>query len=69
MLEEVVMLFCACSYEILCGVRSQGEYLGTLGFFDAGPQSKTRNKQVTSCPGCGQKLGLHSLQAHKKASL
>ena len=68
MLEDVVMLFCACSYEILCGVRHQGERLGTLGFFDAGPQSETRDKQVTSCPGCGERLWLHLLQAQKNAA-
>lgn len=68
LLEEVVMLFCACNYEIFCEMRTHGERLGTVGFFDAGPRSETRGKQVTSCPGCGQKLGLHMLRAQKKIS-
>jgi hypothetical protein len=49
-------------------VSPQGERLGFLMFFDDGLESETRGKQVSTCPGCGQKLGLHLLQAHKNLS-
>jgi hypothetical protein len=68
MLEGLAELLCACTYQILCEVRDEGERLGTLGFFDDGPQSETRGQRVTSCPGCGQRLGLHVLQARQYAS-
>ena len=68
MLEGLAALLCACSYQILCEVREEGERLGTLIFFDDRPESETRGQQVSNCPGCGQKLGLHLLQAHKNLS-
>jgi hypothetical protein len=68
MLEGIASLLCTCAYQILCEVREEGERLGTLVFFDDRPESETRGKQLTSCPGCGQKLGLHMLRAQKSAS-
>jgi hypothetical protein len=67
-LEGLAALLCSCSYRILCKVSPQGERLGFLMFFDDGLESETRGKQVSTCPGCGQKLGLHLLQAHKNLS-
>jgi hypothetical protein len=67
-LEGLAALLCACTYPILCEVSPQGERLGFLTFFDDGPESATRGQQVSNCPGCGQKLGLHLLQAQKNLS-
>jgi hypothetical protein len=65
MLEGVATVLCACSYQIRCEVRDAGERLGFPMFFDDEPQSETRGQQVRSCPGCGEKLGLHLLRAQK----
>jgi hypothetical protein len=61
MLRSLAALRCACSYEIVCEVRPEGQRIGTLDFFDAGRQSGTQLERVTSCPGCGRRLGLHLL--------
>jgi hypothetical protein len=68
MLEGLAALLCSCSYHILCEVRPEGERLGFPIFFDDGPESETRGQQVRSCPGCGEKLGLHLLRAQKNPS-
>jgi hypothetical protein len=69
MLEGLVAaLLCTCTHRILCEVRREGERLGLPTFFDDAPESETRGKQVRSCPGCGQRLGLHLLQAQKSPS-
>jgi hypothetical protein len=67
-LEGLAALLCACSYQILCEIREEGERLGLPVFFDDGPQSETRGQQVRSCPGCRQRLGLHMLRAQKNVS-
>ena len=67
-LKGLATLLCSCSYHILCELRREGERLGSVVFFDDGPQSETRSQQVTSCPGCGEKLGLHLLRAQKNPS-
>ena len=69
MQERLARLPCACTYQILCEVRQEGKRLGILTFFDDGPESETCGQQVMSCPGCGQRLGLHLLQARKTSSL
>ncbi len=68
MLEGVVALLCRCSYQVLCELRQEGERLGFQVFFDDQPQSETRGQQLISCPRCGQRLGLHMLQAQKELS-
>ena len=68
MLEGLAALLCTCTYQILCEVRAEGERLGFPVFFDDGPESRTRGQQVTSCPRCGEKLGLHLLRAQKNPS-
>jgi hypothetical protein len=61
--EVLAALVCSCGYRILCELRQEGERLGLQVFFDDQPASVTRGQQVRSCPGCGQSLGLHMLQA------
>jgi hypothetical protein len=68
MLERLAALLCACTYQILCEVREEGERLGFPAFFDGQPDSETHGQQLTSCPRCGQRLGLHMLQAQKDFS-
>ena len=68
MLEGVTALLCSCSYQILCELRGEGKRLGFPVFFDDQPASETHGEQPTSCPGCGQSLGLHMLQPQKNPS-
>jgi hypothetical protein len=63
MQEVLAALVCSCGYRILCELRQEGERLGLPVFFDDQPASESRGQQVMSCPGCGQSLGLHMLQA------
>jgi hypothetical protein len=52
---------CTCGHAISSEVVSEGEYLGTLAFFDAEEASGTHGARVEDCPGCGKRLGLHLL--------
>jgi hypothetical protein len=36
--------------------------LGFLAFFDDEPTSSADGKPIQHCPGCGQRLALHTLQ-------
>lgn len=51
-------LRCVCGHSILCEVRSGGERIGYLAFFDDEPKSETCGQRVERCPGCGEQLGL-----------
>ncbi len=54
-------LRCVCGYSILCEVRSEGKRIGFLAFFDDEPTSETHGQRIKDCPGCAQRIGLHTL--------
>lgn len=58
--EEVAeaKLRCVCGHSIFCKLRSGGEHIGFLVFFDDEPTSETCGQQVKNCPGCGEQLRL-----------
>ena len=57
---------CVCNYCISCEVRSGGEGLGYLVFFDGEPTSETYGQRVRWCPGCGEQLELSTLIKKKQ---
>jgi hypothetical protein len=54
-------LRCVCGYSIRCEVRSEGERLGFVAFFDDELMSENYGQQVNDCPGCAQRVGLDTL--------
>ena len=65
-MEEEAAFRCVCGYNILCEVRSGGEGIGFLVFFDDEPTSETCGKLFKRCPGCGKHLGLPMLLRKKR---
>ncbi len=63
MLGELgALLRCACGHKIAVELGALGARLATVVlFFDDEPGSDTRGGRVRECPGCGARLGLHTL--------
>jgi hypothetical protein len=66
--QEAAALRCVCGHAIHCGVRWEGERLGTLVFFDGEEASKTFKERVKSCPRCGEQLELLMLLAKNRSA-
>ena len=58
------LLRCAtCGHKIAVELSALGVRLPTVVlFFDDEPGSDTRGGRVSECPGCGMRLGLHTLE-------
>lgn len=56
--QEASVLWCPCGHAILCQVRSLGERLGALAFYDNAASTTTHDdaERLESCPGCGEPL-------------
>jgi hypothetical protein len=48
---------CVCGHSIIFEVRSEGDYIGFLAFFDGEPGSESYGERVKRCPGCAEQLG------------
>ena len=62
--EFGALLRCAtCGHKIAVELGALGARLATVVlFFDDEPGSDTRGGRVSECPGCGTRLGLHTLK-------
>ena len=58
------LLRCAtCGHKIAVVLGALGARLATVVlFFDDEPGSDSRGARVSECPGCGMRLGLHTLE-------
>lgn len=65
-MRSAVLIRCACGHRLLCKVRSEGERLGMLVFFDADGANETFLGRITECPGCGDRLGAEVLIPRKQ---
>ena len=63
MLGELgTLLRCACGHKIAVELGALGWRVATVVlFFDGEPGSDARGERVRECPGCGARLGLHTL--------
>jgi hypothetical protein len=59
--EQAAVVRCACGHGILSEVLRKGERLATVAFFDEEEASETHGEQLQWCPGCGQRLAVHTL--------